>query len=538
MAAEAKDITDTNGQRPKPVVLCILDGWGIAPPYAGNALAVAHLPHFEELVGRYPVTALSAAGEAVGVPWGEMGNSKVGHLNLGAGRIIYQDVVRITKAISDGSFYENPVLTGAVAYAKKNQGAVHLAGLLSTGGIHALFDHLIALLSLCQRQKAPRVFLHLFTDGRDMPYNSALALVTELERTLAEIGVGKIASIAGRFYAMDRDNNWDRTARAYRAIAQGESERRFPSAAAALEDSYQREVYDEQLEPAVIAAPKEKIVTVNEGDALIVTNFRADRARQITKAFCVPGFDKFPGIRSYHRLYCATLTEYEENLPVEVAYKPSRARQTLGEMIARAGLRQLRIAETEKYAHVTYFFNGGIETAFVGEDRVVIPSPGNASYADAPLMAAPAVTKRLLEEIDHNTYDFILVNYANADMVGHTGNLDATVQAVEYLDEVLGKLSEAVLKADGVLCVTADHGNAEELFDMQHGAIDKEHTTNPVPFLIIGNRFEGKKIAPEDFAGSDLSVLSPRGMLADVAPTILDIMGLDEPEEMTGRSVL
>ena len=524
--------------RPKPVVLCILDGWGIAPPHAGNAVANAKLPHFNELASNYPVMALSAAGEAVGVPWGDVGNSKVGHVSLGSGRIVYQDLPRINKAISDGTFFKNKALCAAADHVKANNSCLHLIGLLSNGGVHAAVEHLAALLAFASEQKLKRVYLHLFLDGRDMAYNSARQLITVVEHAIGEYKVGAIATLAGRFYAMDRDNNWERTAKAYQAMAAGESDKTFATPDEAFAYYYGKKIYDEEFPPTVITTNGQPAVTITENDAIIYFNFRADRARQMTKALAVPGFSKFAGVRSFRNLFFVTMTEYEKNLPVSVAFPPETVVNTLGDVLAAAGLKQLRIAETEKYAHVTYFFNGGREDPGTGEERIVIPSPSVASYADEPKMSAPVITERLKKEIAADVYDFILVNYANADMVGHTGDMDATIIALEYLDFALRELSQLVLSKNGVLLITADHGNAEELFNMQTGVIDKEHSTNPVPLVIVGKQFEGKRLDQTDVSGADLSILNPQGILADVAPTILDIMQLQKPPEMTGRSLI
>jgi len=527
-----------NNQRPKPVVLCVLDGWGIAPPHAGNAIANAKLPHFNELVSSYPVMALSAAGEAVGVPWGDMGNSKVGHLSLGSGRIIYQDLPRINKAISDGSFFVNEALLAAAAHVKKNNSRLHLMGLLSNGGVHAAVEHLTALLAFASEQKLSKVYEHLFLDGRDMAFNSARQLITEAQRAIVDYKIGVIATLVGRFYAMDRNNNWERTARAYYAMVEGKADKTFATPDEAFAYYYNNKVYDEEFPPAVISVDGKAAGTIAENDAVIYFNFRADRARQMTKALTVPGLSKFSGARSFHNLFFVTMTEYEKSLPVSVVFPPVAVSNTLGDVLAAAGLKQLRIAETEKYAHVTYFFNGGREDAGVREKRIVIPSPGIASYADEPKMSASKITERLKKEILAGAYDFILVNYANADMVGHTGDMDATISALEYLDSALHELSQLILSQGGVLLITADHGNAEELFNMQTGAIDKEHSANPVPFIIVGKQFEGKRLDQADVSDADLSILNPHGILADVAPTILDIMQLQKPPEMTGRSLL
>jgi len=531
-------ITKQKNLRPKPVVLCVLDGFGIAPPYAGNAVSLAKMPNFNELVTCYPTFALSASGEAVGLPWGEMGNSEVGHLNLGAGRIVYQDLPRINKSISDNTFFSNPALLGAVEQVKKNKSSLHIMGLLSTGGVHAAVEHLLAILALTAEQKLPSVYIHLFLDGRDMAYNSGRQLVADLLKSIAEYKVGRIATISGRFYAMDRDNNWERVAPAYTAIVYGRSERTFADPLEAVDFYYSQKIYDEEFKPTVITGRDGLAAAVNDNDAVIFFNFRADRARQLTKAIILPGFNKIKDRKKIQNLYFATLTEYEKNLPVKIAFPPEVITNTLGDVIAASGLKQLRLAETEKYAHVTYFFNGGKEEPRPKEERIIVPSVRTESYADKPKMSAPEITAALNQAIHQDEYDFILMNYANADMVGHTGNIDATVEALEYLDKALGEVSKLVLAQKGVLLITADHGNAEELFNMQTGSIDKEHSTNPVPLVIISYDYEGKNLGGGEAGSVDLSLLKPQGILADVAPTVLKIMRLPKPKEMTGRSLI
>ncbi|PIR93237.1 2,3-bisphosphoglycerate-independent phosphoglycerate mutase [Candidatus Falkowbacteria bacterium CG10_big_fil_rev_8_21_14_0_10_43_10] len=527
-----------NFKRPKPVVLCVLDGIGIAQSYSGNAFSQAKLPNLNNFISKYPITALSASGEAVGLPWGEMGNSEVGHLNLGAGRIVYQDLPRINKAISDNSFFKNKALLGAVQHAQKNKSSLNFMGLLSNGGVHAAIEHIIALLALAEQNKLEKVYLHLFLDGRDMPYNSGRQIIKDIKNRIAEYKTGEIATLSGRFYAMDRDNNWDRVEKSYLAMTAGVCRDSFASAEEAIDFYYNKKIYDEEFYPTVLTKGGKPVSLIKDKDAVIFFNFRSDRARQMTKAFILPGFNKFKREVEYRNLYFVTMTEYEKNLPVEVAFPPEEIKNALGQVIADQGLRQLRIAETEKYAHVTYFFNGGREEVYRKEDREVVPSPRIESYADEPKMSAPEVTSRLIKEINKDAYDFILVNYANGDMVGHTGNIDATIAALEYLDKAVGELVQLILAKNGVMLITSDHGNCEEMFNMQTGSIDKEHTTNPVPLVIISNELEGKSLSEGDIAGNDLSVLNARGILADVAPTILKIMGIEKPREMTGRTLI
>ncbi|PIR14085.1 phosphoglycerate mutase (2,3-diphosphoglycerate-independent) [Candidatus Falkowbacteria bacterium CG11_big_fil_rev_8_21_14_0_20_39_10] len=524
-------------KKPRPVVLVVLDGWGITQPYSGNAISQANTAVFNELAARYPSMTLRASGEAVGLPWGEMGNSEVGHLNLGLGRIVYQDLPRIHKAISDNTFAKNPALIGAIDHAKKNNSKLHLLGLVSDGGVHSSIDHLQALLSLAKEKKIKEVYIHAILDGRDTPYNSGINYIKKIERFISEYGLGKIATISGRLYAMDRNNAWDKIAKAYLAMTEGKGNV-SEDPVKALDESYSKKIYDEEFLPTVIVEAGKPVAKVEKGDSLIFFNFRADRARQITKAFVLPGFEKIPSRQYLEDLFFVCFTEYEKNLPVEVAFGPEEITNTLGEVISNRKLRQLRIAETEKYAHVTYFFNGGREEKMPNEDHILVSSPQVASYDLQPEMSAPEIAKKLLGFINDDIYDFILVNFANPDMVGHTGNLKATIKAVEVADSKLGKIAKAVLNKGGCLLVTADHGNAEEMFNMQTGVIHKEHTTNPVPLIIVGEQFEGKTIGFQEAPGSDLSLVQPQGILSDVAPTILKIMGVDKPKEMTGRSLI
>jgi len=524
-------------KRPKPVVLVILDGWGIIQPYSGNAISLADTPNMKEYTLRYPSMTLRASGEAVGLPWGKDGNSEVGHLNLGMGRILYQDLPRINKAINDNSFYKNPALIGAIKHVKDNNSKLHLFGLTSNGGVHASIEHLQALLVLAKEQQLENVFIHTFLDGRDTPYNSASSYIKDVLRTISEYGIGKIASLSGRFYAMDRDNHWDRIEKSYSAMTEGKGNK-TEDPIDAIEKSYVKKIYDEEFNPTVVTENDKPIALIEEKDAVIFFNYRPDRARQITKAFVLPSFDKFSRPKYLKNLFFVCFTEYEKDLPVEIAFPPEVIKDTLGEIISSAGLKQLRIAETEKYAHVTYFFNGGRETKSEGEVHDLVPSPAIPSYDLKPEMSAFEVTDKVLKAINEDLYDFILINFANADMVGHTGNIKATSLACEAVDKSLGKIVKASLARGGVVLVTADHGNAEAKFNMQTGTISKEHTTNPVPFIVIGKDFEGRKMGIQDAIGGDLSLVQPQGILSDVAPTVLKLMGIDKPEEMTGRSLV
>ena len=522
--------------RPKPVILIILDGWGVAPPSHGNAITLSKKPIFDELLANYPAFTLQASGEAVGLSWGEMGNSEVGHLSLGSGRIIYQNLPRISKAISDGSFFENQAFVKACAHVNEKKGNLHLMGLASPGGIHSYNEHLYALVELAQKQKVKKVYVHVFLDGRDTPYNSGIKYVEQLQNKLKQIGLGEIATVSGRFYAMDRDNHWERSEKAYRAMVLGESEKQFEDPIKAVQASYDIKVYDEEFVPVVITDNGKPRVIVKEGDSLIFFNFRADRARQLTKAFILPGFEKFKRPKYIQDLDFVSMTEYEKDLPLEIAFPPEKIDMPLAKVISEAGLTQLHIAETEKYAHVTFFFNGGEEVTFKNEERVIVPSPRVPSYDTKPEMSAPEVTARIIKEVEADKFDFIVVNYANPDMVGHTGNLQATISAIETLDDLIGQVVRLVVGRGGVVLITADHGNAEGIYNLQNGEIDKEHSTAPVPFLIIGEQFKDK--VAQGAASNDLSQLTPSGVMADVAPTILKIMGLKRPDEMTGRSLI
>lgn len=524
-------------KRPKPVVLAILDGWGIIQPYSGNAISLANTPNMKEYISRYPSMTLRASGEAVGLPWGKDGNSEVGHLNLGMGRILYQDLPRINKSINDNSFYKNSALVGAVKHVKENNSKLHLIGLTSNGGVHASIEHLQALLVLAKEEGIENVYIHAFLDGRDTPYNSASSYIKDVLRTVSEYGVGKIASLSGRFYAMDRDNHWDRIEKAYMAMTEGKGNT-ADDPISAIEKSYGKKIFDEEFNPTVMIDNGKPVALIEEKDSVIFYNYRPDRARQITKAFVLPSFDKFSRPKYLKNLYFVCFTEYEKDLPVEIAFPPEVIKDTLGEIISAAGLKQLRIAETEKYAHVTYFFNGGRETKSEGEVHDLVPSPAVPSYDLKPEMSAFEVTDKVVKAVNDDLYDFILVNYANADMVGHTGNIQATSLACEAVDKCLGRIVKAVLARDGLILVTADHGNAEAKFNMQTGTISKEHTANPVPFIIIGKEFEGRKIGMQDAIGGDLSLVQPQGILSDIAPTVLKLMGLEKPEEITGRSLI
>lgn len=522
-----------------PIVLVIMDGWGVAPPSKGNGVTLAKKPVFDHLIANYPVMTLQASGEAVGLSWGEMGNSEVGHLNLGSGKIVYQTLPRINKSIESGEFLENEKFLQAVNQAKKNNSRLHLLGMVSNGGVHSHQDHLYALLDMCKNQGLKNVFIHAILDGRDTKQDGGLEFIKALQAKMTEIGIGKIASVSGRYFAMDRDNRWDRVEKAFNAITLGQAEHKTENVEQAIEQAYSQKMYDEQFVPTVVLDGGKPVATIEDKDAVIFFNFRADRARQITTAFSVPGFDKFKKQKEYKDLLFITMTEYEKDLPVIVAYPPEDIDYPLARVLSDAGLNQLHAAETEKYAHVTFFFNGGKEDAFKNEDRILVPSPAVPTYDQKPEMSAFEINKKLIPEIRQGKHHFVVVNYANPDMVGHTGVIPATIKAIETVDKCVGELVKAVSEMGGTSLVTADHGNAEELINLQTGEVDKEHSTNPVPFIVVGNQFEGQSLtAGLDSADGDLSIVTPSGMLADIAPTILKMMEIEHPDDMTGSPLL
>jgi 2,3-bisphosphoglycerate-independent phosphoglycerate mutase len=510
----------------KPILLVVLDGWGIRAEREANAIAVAGTPNVDALLREYPSTALETSGLSVGLPEGQMGNSEVGHTNLGAGRIVYQDLVRINRAVEDGSFFKNDALLLACRRAKEAGGALHLMGLVSDGGVHSHIEHLYACLELARREGVPRAFVHAFMDGRDTPPKAGLEYMAQLEKRLRDTGYGKVATVIGRYYAMDRDKRWDRVEKAYAATVRGEGAR-APSGVSAMEQSYAHGENDEFVKPTVIVNGDGKPVgPVRDGDAILFFNFRADRAREITRAFTDPGFKDFergpaPRLSAY-----VCMTEYDKTFGLPVAFSPQDLTEIFPELVAHAGLRQLRTAETEKYAHVTFFFNGGRETVFPGEDRILVPSPREVkTYDEKPEMSAREVTDKLVQAIGTGGYGFILVNYANPDMVGHTGILDAAVKAVKVVDECVGRLWQAARKQGMAMLVTADHGNCEMMTDPVTGQPHTAHTLNPVPFILADPDFKGAK-------------LRAKGVLADVAPTALQVMGLPQPKEMKGLGLL
>lgn len=522
---------------PKPLVLIVMDGWGINQDYPGNAVSCAKTPIFNKLVREYPSMTLRASGESVGLPWGEPGNSEVGHLSMGLGRIMYQELPRINKAISDNSFYQNEILLKAFKHAEKHNSKIHFMGLASNGYVHSSVDHLYALLVMAREQKVRKVFVHAFLDGRDTPRDSGLNFIRGIERSIEECGVGKIASVMGRYYAMDRNNNWDRTKLAYEALVKGKGEM-AESALKFIRKKYDEKQYDEEFVPTVITEEDKPVGKIEKNDAVIFFNFRPDRARQISKAFVLPDFQEFERGDMIENLFFVSFTEYEKNLPCEVVFNPVEKNNSLGECLSKAGFKQLRISETEKYAHVTYFFNGGEEERRENEDHALVPSPMVSKYDQQPEMSSAELTERIIEAIEVDIYDFILVNFPNADMVGHTGNIEAAVKGIEAVDASVGKIVEKVLKHDGVVMLTADHGNADVMFNMQTGQIDKEHTSNPVPFILIGNQYVGRNFGWQDATEGDLSLVKPQGILSDIAPTILKIFNIEKPDDMTGESLI
>ena len=504
----------------KLTMLMILDGFGENLNKEGNAVAMAKKPNIDRLMSTNPITKIYTSGLNVGLPEGQMGNSEVGHTNIGAGRIVYQELTRITKSLEDGDFFSNTELVDCINHCIENKTKLHIMGLLSDGGVHSHIRHLYGLLELAKRKGIEEVYVHCFLDGRDTPPASAENYIQELEEKMREKQIGKIASISGRFYAMDRDKRWERIKKVYDAIVLGKGIK-SQSAISAIENTYQKEVFDEFVEPTIICNGNNPIARIEENDSVIFFNFRPDRARQLTRCLVDEEFKEFETQKL--NLYFVTFTNYDETMPnVHVAFKPTTLKNTFGEYISNKGLKQLRIAETEKYAHVTFFFNGGNEKVYEGEDRILIPSPKVETYDLKPEMSAYEVTEKVVEAINSKKYDSIILNYANPDMVGHTGNLDAAIKAIETVDECVGKVAQAIKDNEGVLLITADHGNAEQMIDYKTGEPHTAHTTNPVPLIVVG--LENIKLK--------------EGKLADLAPTMLDIMGLKKPEEMTGVSLI
>ncbi len=506
-------------EKQQPVVLMILDGWGISEQTEGNAIAQSSTPNMDKLLSTYSHSKLLCSGEAVGLPDGQQGNSEVGHLNLGAGRVVYQELTRINKAVREHTLQENAAFQQVMDACIAQQKPLHLMGLVSPGGVHSHSDHLYGLLELARDKQLPEVYVHCFLDGRDVGPSTGLGFVQELEEKLTELGVGKIATVAGRYYAMDRDNRWERVEKAYLAMTQGIGEV-AETAAKAVEQSYAKGETDEFVLPTVVQHDGKPTAVISAGDGVIFFNFRGDRAREITKAFVNKEFDGFS--RNYLGVNYVAMTQYEEGLDVTVAFPPQDLQNTLGEVLAANNIKQFRVAETEKYAHVTFFFNGGVEDPNLLEDRLLVPSPKVATYDLQPEMSAIAVKDNLVQTIQNGAYPFMLVNFANTDMVGHTGIQDAAQKAVMTVDACVGEVAEAVLAVGGVLLITADHGNAEQMVDPVKGTPHTAHTANPVPFIVVSD---------ETYAAID-------GSLQDVAPTVLKLLGIEKPADMTGNSLI
>lgn len=536
----------------RPIVLCILDGWGIAPPGPGNAISLAKLTHIPHFWSTYPHTQLSASGVSVGLPEGEDGNTETGHINIGAGRVVYQDLPRINMAIKDGSFFKNDAFLGAASYAHSHQSRIHLIGLLSDAGVHASREHLYALLEFMKRiQCTCPVYLHLFTDGRDSSPKAGLRFIKETESRLKEIGVGKIATVMGRYYGMDRDHRWERTERAYRALTEVIPSL-FPTAEAAIEASYAKNITDEFIEPSIITENGTPLPRISNHDSVIFYNYRIDRPRQLTRAFVIPDFETHPvggsfdpyTVKYHHKhiieetarpaftrrvvlpdLFFVTMTEYERNLPCSVAFPLQQVVRPLGQVISDNGIRQLRVAETEKERFIGYYFNGMREDPFPQEDRLIVPSPRVATYDLAPDMSALEMTKHVCDRLTANVYGFVAINFANPDMVGHTGNIQAAIKACETTDQCVGTIAQLTMSLGGACFITADHGNVEEMLGA-NGEIDTEHSTFPVPLMLLTQQLRGY---PTEL---------PMGKLADIAPTILHFAGIPIPSEMTGKNLL
>jgi 2,3-bisphosphoglycerate-independent phosphoglycerate mutase len=537
-----------------PLILIVLDGWGIAPTGPGNAISLAKLPYYRELLNRYPHGLLEASGESVGLPKGEDGNTETGHINLGAGNIVYQDLPRINLSIADGSFFKNYSFISAINHARKYNSNLHLLGLIGSGGVHSNIEHLLALLQLLKENNFTRVFLHLITDGRDSPPRSASLYIEQIQAFLKQLGFGQIATIMGRYYAMDRDHRWERTKLAYEILTKGKANK-SSSPLDVITSSYQKKITDEFIIPTNIIKDGKPISLISENDSVIFFNYRIDRPRQLTKAFVMDNFDEQantvdfdPYAVKYYKkhimekselippfkrgpliphLYFVTMTEYSRNVHASsVAFPPEIIPHPLGECLANQGLRQLRMSESEKERFVTYYFNGQRETPFTNEDRKIIPSPKVATYDMKPEMSSYELTTALLNSLNKNKYEFILINFANPDMVAHTGVIPATIKACESVDNHLSVIVPKVLNLNGTILITGDHGNAEELINPHTGGIDTEHSTYPVPFIAINNNWEGKNIE------------LPKGVLGDVAPTILDILSIKKPVDMAGRNLL
>lgn len=547
-----RTIAQSSYAGPQPVVLLILDGWGIGPNNAGNAIARANTPNLRKYWVAFPHTQLSASGEAVGLPHGEDGNTETGHLNIGTGSIVYQDLPRVNMSIADGTFNSNSAFHHAFDHVRKNNSTLHLMGLIGAGGVHSNIEHLYALLNLCVKEQITQVYIHGFTDGRDSPSTAGITYIQQLQNFCSKVGVGQIATLMGRYYGMDRDKRWERIERAYNALTIG-SENCVTDPIPAIQAQYDKGITDEFIEPITICDTDGHKRVIGDNDAVIFFNYRIDRPRELTRAFVLPNFETGEVAESFdpysikyekshlkktvggvvfkrqkvlQNLYFVTMTKYEDNLPVDVAFPPQLTKNPLGQVLSERGLRQLRIAETEKERFVTFYMNGQREIIFPGEQRIIIPSKGAKSYDQIPEMSAHEITQQILQQIQENNFDVIICNFANADMVAHTGNLAATIQACEVIDSAVGQIVDAATAKGGIVFITADHGNAEELINNATGEVDTEHSTYPVPFMIVGKQFLNR------------STMLRTGILADVAPTILSVMGIPKPESMTGRALI
>ena len=509
-----------------PLVLVILDGFGSAAAGSGNAITRATKPHLDSFFAAFPNTQLFASGEAVGLPKNEAGNSEVGHLNIGAGRVVYQELARINMSIADGSFLKNAAIKSACEHVIRNNSTLHLLGLIGSGTVHSSNDHLFALLWTIKQYNVKNVALHLFTDGRDSSPRSALQFISEITSKIDQIKIGRLASVMGRYWSMDRDTRWDRTQKAYDALVLGKAKESV-SAKEILDSSYAANITDEFIEPYLIAGPDKKPITIRDSDGLMFFNFRSDRARQLTKAFVLPNFSDFKRERFLKNILFVSMTEYEKGLPTVIAFPHQEVVYPLSAVISSENLNQLHIGETEKYAHVTYFFNGGREDPFPGEDRIHIPSPKIATYDKKPEMSAYEITNVVLDRLRAKMYPFYVINFANADMVAHTGSINATISAIETIDKCLGLISSEVLPSGGSMIITADHGNAEQMINYSTGEQNTEHTSNPVPFIVLTEELRMR-------AGRELQ----SGVLADVAPTVLSLLGIKIPSFMAGRNLL
>ncbi|MFH0857343.1 MAG: 2,3-bisphosphoglycerate-independent phosphoglycerate mutase [Candidatus Magasanikbacteria bacterium] len=517
----------------RPTALIILDGYGIAPPNETNAVWTANTPFFDALVQQYPTMLLEASGLNVGLPETEVGNSEVGHLTIGSGILMYQSLPRINRAVSTGEFFKLPQLQKVLEKLSQKNAKLHIVGLLGNGGVHASQEHLEALITFAKQTNIwDKTYIHGFLDGRDSAKNSGKQFLELLYKYAKD---PKIASLSGRFFGMDRNTNWNRTGKAYNAIVNGHAEKMHTDPMKALEESYANNIFDEKFEPVVFGENGGPMATVEDGDVILFFNFRADRARQLTQAFSLPDFKEFER-KPLQDVYITTFTEYEKNLPVDVMYPTELVKNPIAKVFSDLNLKQLHIAETEKYAHVTFFLNGRMEDKFVGEERILVPSPAVTNYAESPNMSAVQVTNEAIKALQTDTHDFIVINYANADMVGHTGNLEAAKQSIETADACLAKLVPEIVKKGGMCFIVADHGNAEEMVNLATGEVDKEHNSYPVPFVIVANHLAGQK--NPDIFSNDISTLTPVGILSDVAPTLLKTIGITPPTDMTGTCLL